>query len=231
MVECTTEVSYFVQCWKNRCEETNCSANLLQENKPFLQVEEAKRRKLDPIEINMNVSVNNNLIQVLIMGYPLGKIYCEQNTQVSNSSMNDLITRLCASIKRKKRINRETKEKLINKLDSKKYQLTIGTIEGNRVEINDSSTLQTSIKKLLDCNRIIYMTFEVSSGLEENFSVDIGQTVNVQSMHDGNKEVSNKSSSMQIVATHLPRPWVIPADITHMIKEDVGKMVRTEWCQ
>ena len=112
---------------------------------------------LAPNPEDIVVSIYINYDHILMMGYPVANIYHEESAEVTNKSMNNLINSLCASIEKKERINYVPKEKLIEDVKNEEYELTINTIEGDRVEINDLLTLQNAIRMLIDDNKIIYI--------------------------------------------------------------------------
>ena len=104
-----------------------------------------------------------------MMGYPVAKMYDDEVNVITDKCMTDVVNSLCTSIKRKKRISNKIKEKLMDDLQKNKYELTINTIEEDRIKINNPLTLQNSITMLMNRNKSIYMNFEIFEENKERF--------------------------------------------------------------
>lgn len=165
------------------------SAQITEHEKPPSQYKKIKKSPLVSCGLNMNVSVYINDNQTLMMGYPVAKIYNKETNEIVDESMTDLINSLCTSIKRKRRISNKMKEKLMEDLKHEEYELTINTVEGYRVEINDPLSLQNSIRMLIDNNESIYMNFEVIAEDQERAIMDVTQAINYE---------HNMSSNLQM---------------------------------
>merc|ERR1719343_788850 len=84
------------------------------------------------------------------------------------------------------------KENLIEELNNHEYELTINTIEGDRIEINDMLTLQNSMMMLIDYRKTSHMDFQVFVPLEKNAGVKTAQAINSEIKKERNTTIAKK---------------------------------------
>ena len=155
----------------------------------------AKKNTADPSELNIYVSVYRGNNRAIMMGYPMIKIYNQKSNEVNNESITDLINSLCSSIKRKRKINTEQREKIIDDLRNGEYDLTLKTIEGSKLKANNLQTLQNFLRELIDINESIRINSETCTKLRGNVMANSADIIHAKSTED--REIEHLATHIQ----------------------------------